>query len=407
MSTKTLTDELRSVLLFHALEAPQPNATVDRILAETTGPVLFPDPAAAPEARPGAGRRPSWLQLVAAGVVAVLLLGVAGINSARNRNASRSAAQASQASPASQRQNAQSQVDQPVPGSAAVGSMALPDASDSARATARPATSPVYFGKALDCSTIPGGHLITGQWDDYTLATGEAGYLYEFLCVGSNGQRSASEVQIFRQVSGRLQYLQTLLYPSANQHLDFMTGGAASVRLEVSDHGKPVGGGVPGTVISMAWDLDSTGATGFGTPVAEACLRNDLSATVTPVPDAAAPSWLLAVRNSTELACALEGFPEVRAQRNGATLTTAVHTMSGTVGGVTKRPVPPIIVLSPGATASAIIEQSATSAAGACERSDQLAVTLPNGVSLGQVPAELSGCGLAVHPLVGNARGSD
>jgi hypothetical protein len=64
-------------------------------------------------------------------------------------------------------------------------------------------------------------------------------------------------------------------------------------------------------------------------------------------------------------------------------------------------------VLSPQATAAAIIEQSAASAAGSCPRSDQLAVTLPNGTSLGLLPAQLSGCGLAVHPLVGNARGSD
>jgi hypothetical protein len=49
---------------------------------------------------------------------------------------------------------------------------------------------------------------------------------------------------------------------------------------------------------------------------------------------------------------------------------------------VTKKPVPPIIVLSPQATAtaSAIIEQSATSATRSSLRSDQLTVTLPNGM---------------------------
>ncbi|MDQ1722784.1 MAG: hypothetical protein QOI26_2518 [Pseudonocardiales bacterium] len=403
MTTKTLTDELRSVLLFHALQAPEPNATVDRILAETVGPVMALGTGAeaaelvGSEEQPGRGWRLTVQQLAAASVIAVLLLSVAGINSVRNRNAARSAARASQA-----------QVNQPVPGPAtAAGSMALPKASDNSLAGRAPADPPTHVGKTLDCSKIPGGHLVTGQWDDFTLSTGQAGYLYEFLCVGLNGQRSASEVQMFEQVGGRLRYVQTLLYSADDEHLDFMTAGMDSVRIQVSVNSSPLGG-VPGAVVSTVWELsDRDGAAGFGAPVAEACVRKDLAATVTPVPDAAAPSWRLAMRNRTETACALEGFPQVRAQRNGATLTTALHTMSGTAGGVTKARVPPIIVLSPGATASAIIEQSSASAAGSCLHSDQLAVTLPNGVSLGQVPAELSGCGLAVHPLVGNARGSD
>jgi Protein of unknown function (DUF4232) len=452
MSSKTLTDELRSVLLFHSLEAPQPNATVDRILDDTVGSVVALGTAATSGTAATAGtggsakapRRMSVQQLVAASVVAVLLLAVAGINSVRNRDTARTA------SPGTR-----NQVNQPASGYAANGSMALPEASDSVvpdsagsgsagsgsagsgsagsgsagsgsagsgsavsgtAAKAGPAHPPAYSGKGLDCSTLPGGgRLMTGQWDNYTLNTGETGYLYEFLCVGQNGQRSASEIQVFRQAGGKLQYKQTLLRAAAGQHVDFLTAGTDTVRIQASVQASvqpsfhsTASGGVPGEVISTAWDLSEVDpGQGFSFTVANPCLPTELTAAVTEVPDAAAPSWRLTLRNDSDTACALEGYPQVRAQRAGTTLTTAVHTLSGTAGGLTHTLVPPIIVLSPQATAAAIIEQSAASAAGSCPRSDQLAVTLPNGVSLGLLPARLAGCGLAVHPLVGNVRGSD
>ena len=159
----------------------------------------------------------------------------------------------------------------------------------------------------------------------------------------------------------------------------------------------------------MAWELNADGSTdadGSGATVAEPCLREDLTPTITKLPDAGAPSWLLAMRNRSDTACALEGIPRVRAERDDASLATAALTMSGVTGGITQSPVPPIIVLPPQGTASAIIEQGAA-ATGKCELSDQVAVTLPNGVSLGRLPARLPGCGLVVHPLVGNARGTD
>jgi hypothetical protein len=186
-----------------------------------------------------------------------------------------------------------------------------------------------------------------------------------------------------------------------------MTAGTDSVRIQSSVHSAG-GGRVPGEVVSTAWDLTKADpGDGQGFTVAAPCRPQDLTAAVVEAPDAAAPSWRLTLRNDAATACALEGYPQVRAQRAGVLLATAVPTLSGTAGGVRKAPVAPIIVLSPDATASAIIEQSAASAAGSCPRSDRLAVTLPTGASLGLLPAQLAGCGLAVHPLVGNVRGSD
>jgi hypothetical protein len=396
MSGKTLTDELRSVLLYHSLEAPQPSATVDRILNDTVGSVVaLASAGTAAGAQPKRARGVSAQQLVAASVIAVLLLAVAGINSARNRNAGQTATQAG-------REGTLPASDNAADGS---GSFALPS---NGAAKAGPLNPPAYAGDGLDCAALPGGgRLATGQWDDYSLSTGEVGYLYEFLCVGQNGQRSASELQVFKLAGGTLQYKQTLLPASEDQHLDFLTVGADTVRIQASVQSASAGR-VRGEVISTAWDLtDADPGDGQSFTVAGPCLRKDLTATVVEAPDAAAPSWRLILRNGARTACALEGYPQVQVQRAGASLTTAVLTLSGTAGGITTRPVPPIIVLSPGAAASAILEQSSASAAGSCQRSDRLAVTLPNGVSLGLLPAQLSACGLTVHPLVGNVRGSD
>jgi hypothetical protein len=416
MSSKTLTDELRSVLLFHSLEAPQPNATVDRILNDTVGSVVALGAPTAPGVTAGpdttaptgpakASRRLSVQHVVAASVVAILLLAVAGINSARNRDAGQTASRASR-----------NQAHQPAPANgAAAASMVPPYAVDSSRAPyprggsrANASTTggqPAYVGKLLDCSTIPGGHLIIGQSDDFTLGAGEQGYVYEFLCVGTNGQRSASEVQAFRQVGSALVYLRTLLAPSDGQHLDFMIGGLQSVRIQASDYGAPPGG-VPGEVVAMSFDISDSGWGVSTAIVAEPCRRKDLTATVTPKPHAIA-AWLLRLRNHTGTACALEGFAQVRAQRDGVTVGTAVPTLSGTSGGVTTAPVPPIIVLAPAATASAIIEQTPVPSGRPCLQSDHLAVSLAHGVFLGALPAELFVCGLEVHPVVGNATGSD
>lgn len=408
MTTKTLTDELRSVLLFHALEAPEPNATVDRILAETVGTVTAlglhgEAPDSSTEPRPG--RRLSLQHLMVAGVVAVLLISVAGINSVRNRNAVQTATEAS-SDQVSQRQPSGA----PAEGSRA-GSAALPPATDSSFGLSgvRP---PAYAGKRLDCSTVPGSKLTVGQADDFTLSSDAQGYLVEYLCVGPDGRRSASEVLMFQLVAGEWKYERSLPHPNAYEHLESMIAGSQTF-LQYSVHRR---GSVPGEIRAEVVDL-SDPANGHSYTVAEPCQREQLQVSLTPLTNAAVPSWRLSLRNQGRAdtatgnritaACGLEGFPQVRAQRDGATLTTATPTLNGPAGGVTKQQAPPIIVLTQGATASAVIEQSARSAADACLRSDQLAVTLPNGVSLGQLAAEVAGCGLVVHPLVGNARGSD
>lgn len=404
MTKRTLTDELRSVLLSHSLDAPEPDDAVTRILASTTGGLSpAPGPLLPPAGTgvPPTGRRrwwPSGQLLAAACVVTVIVLAAAGINTARHRSEAPTSASAAQGSVASAQSGGGPRLSQR-PG----GPMLVPQASDGHRPA--PASPPSYFGSALNCSALPDGRLATRAWDDLQLSnTGQQRYVYEFLCVGSNGQRSASEVQMFEVAGGKLRYVMTLLHAAADEHLDFLTATTDSVRIQYSVN-RSSSGAPAGAVESMAWQFsDPNGGKGMGALVAEACLRKDLAATVLPAPGNPA-SWRLVLHNRTGAACALEGFPAVVPMRNGTALDgSAAHTLNGPAGGVRKDLVPPIIVLSPGATAAAVVESSATAS---CPSSDELAVQLPNGVALGRLRAAVPACGLVVHPLVGNPSGSD
>ncbi len=280
MTKRTLTDELRSVLLAHSLDAPEPDETVDRVLTGTVGggadagADLAPAGSGDPTAR--RWRVPGRL-LVAAGSAAVLVLAIAGIDAARRQSVTG-------------RQNA-------------TGS----------------ATGAVRTGQPQ--STAAGGPQLAPR--------------------------------------------------------------------------------VPGAPL--------------GTAQVAPCVRADLTATVTVVtpvtssgPVQAGPAWLLSLTNRTSAPCALEGYPVVRPRRAGQPLgAAAVPTLRGAAGGVTNAVVPPIVVLKPGATAAALLERGLPAGGAGCQQSDQLAVTLPNGSSLGLVEASVPACGLVVHPLVGNPHGSD
>lgn len=405
MSERTLTDELRSVLLFHAIEAPEPSATVDRILNDTVGAAVVlghPD-TLVEEVRPAGGRRPSSWHLVAAGVVAVVLLAAAGINSQRARHT------ADQAS----RRAAGSAASGSVSGSAG-GSKAAPNAFGQTQDRAGASQAPTYQGHALNCASIRGGRLVTGQSDDYVSATGELNYIFEFLCVGMGGERSASELQVFQQVDGRLQYRRTLLSPAAGEHLDFLTAGGGAARAQFMSY-RATPGWPAGTVLSTTWDLSlADPGAGYTFPLAGPCGHADadpdarlpVAAGLTALPGPSAPAWLLTVRNTGSKACGLEGFPVVKAQRGDRTLATALPTLSGPAGGVTSQQVPPILVVPAGSSVTAVIEQANGATDDACQSTDRLAVTLPDGVALAPLPAKVPACGLAVHPLVDNPTGS-
>lgn len=392
MSKKTLPDELRSVLLAHSLDAPEPDDTVDRILAATVGGSV---------AESTSPKRwwASYQLLAAAVVVGVLVLGVAGF--ALHHRSSQQQAASNSAAGAAQR-GVNGPLYEPSTGAGRLGKNNGSNQSQLAVPAPTPPTD-------LPCTSIPGGYAAVGAHASFTLtSTGESRYVYEFLCIGDNGQRSGSEVQVFDRLGGKLHYLSTLAKATGTGglHVDYLAALPNGVRIQGTDQPE---GGRPGDAVSISYTTADGGKTftSTGKLVAKACQKADLSARVVAADGGVTGQHkVLQVTNLTPNPCVLEGFPNLVTLINGTPAgPILVPTMYGPAGGVIKSKVPPIVVLIPGGTAGAIIEPASDHPT--CSRSNQLAVTLPNHESLGLVPAELATCGLEVHPLVDNPYGTD
>jgi hypothetical protein len=396
MSKKTLPDELRSVLLAHSLDAPEPETTVDRILAATVGGPA-PDQVV-PKGR--FGLRPGqhwWMSnqlLGAAVVIGLLVLGVGGYSlhnlGGPQRAASNSAGGANAA----------------VNGSAGLPSTGLGQLGKNNQSQQLPVPAPAP-PTDLPCTSLPGGHPVVGAHTSFPLtSTGELRYVYEFLCVGTNGARSASELQVFQPApGGRSSYLSTMVPVGKDGHLQYLSAVPNGVRVQGTDQSA---GDRPGDVISVTYTTADGGKSfsSTGKLVAKACQKADLSArVVTADGGATGHHQVLQLTNLTVNPCGLEGYPTLVPVVNGALSGPMLNpTLSGPAGGVTAD-VPPIVVLIPGGTAGAIIEPGLSHAT--CPPANQVSVQLPNGVSLGSIPADLSTCGLDVHPLVNNPYGTD
>ncbi|MGI8666952.1 MAG: DUF4232 domain-containing protein [Jatrophihabitans sp.] len=409
MSKKTLPDELRSVLLSHSLDAPDPDSTVDQILAETiaagsaaAGRADHTDRAGRAGRRPR--RRPSGQLLVAAASVAVLVLAAAGVRAvSHGRSGQATTGSANSAT-------------QPAAGSAKQPLQRNTGGPQSAAGPDIELLKPPLPAN-LNCSSLPGGQATVGQRTTFRVsATGELRYVYEFLCVGTNGLRGPSEIQAFQLVNGQLRYLSTLIGADKGAHLEYLSGVTDGVTAQ-GIGGSDAPDTLPsGDVISLKL-VSTDGGLSFSSDgahlVAPACQRSDLTVTVRTVQPvsavngrAAVPAHrLLQLTNHTVKPCALEGYPNLVARSARATGGSPLgHTLSGPAGGLTSAAIPPIVVLIPGGTAGAILEYASVHPS--CAPTDQLAVTLANGVSLGTVTAVLSACGLDVHPLVDNPFGS-
>lgn len=394
MSKKTLPDELRSVLLAHSLDAPESTTTVDRILAATVGGT-----ATAPADRKPKGWWNSHQLLAAAVVIALLVLGTGGY-ALHNRHAQQTASSngAGQVSGPDQTDNGSAALP-----STGVGQLGR-NSGQNGQLTVPAPTPPTD----LPCTSIPGGHPVVGAHASFTLtSTGESRYVYEFLCIGTNGTRSASELQVFQPgPGGRLSYLSTLVPASKEGHLEYLQAIPNGVRVQGTDQSA---GPRPGDVVSVSYTTADGGRSfsSTGKLVAAACQKADLSArVVTADGGVTGQHQVLQLTNLTVNPCGLEGYPNLVALVNGAPSGPMLNpTLNGPAGGVTTAKVPPIVVLIPGGTAGAIIELG--SAHPTCAPANQVSVRLPNGTSLGPIPAGLSTCGLDVHPLVDNPYGTD
>lgn len=404
MTRRTLPDELRSVLLSHSMDAPEPDGSIERVLAETVG--IVPESAAATDAPAGAtgrpasplrrvlGWRPSGQLLAAAVLVAVVVLAAAGINTVGRQSGNRAASTAGSAQPA----------DRPIAGpQSELSGQPKPNVQPMVPSTSTGALPSPPLPAELGCASLPAGRAQVGATALLT-PTGATGavFVYEFRCVGANGQRSASEVQAFAMAGGALRRLATVLPVAANRHVDYLSGTTDQLTIQASD---PSTGEVGSTSYRIA-DAGRTFSIVGSRLVARGCQRADLTARVIAIDGlAGSQHHVLQLTNKSSSPCALEGFPKLVAGSGGNQSGPGLdHTLNGPAGGVLGASVPPIVVLIPGGTAGAILEYGSTHPN--CAPTSQLAVTLPTGVSLGAVPATLSVCGMFVHPLVDNPYGT-
>jgi hypothetical protein len=115
-------------------------------------------------------------------------------------------------------------------------------------------------------------------------------------------------------------------------------------------------------------------------------------------------------KNTGASKCSLSGYPGVAALGpTGAQLAQAQRTPSGYLGGMqTGSTTPPVVVLGPGAVASALVEGTDVpeGVASSCPTYPALLVTPPTSTLSARLTVSLPGCSpLEVHPVVGGTTG--
>ena len=407
MSRRTLPDELRSVLLAHALQAPDPADTMQRVLAATV---------AAEQPRPdGWWRRP--VNLLAAGAAAVLVLMLVGVGFVVNQaqhsasTANRSNSAGAVRGPAPQQAGSGQAGSGPM-GSGPMGSgpmgsgpMGAQTAGGNGTVPQRPYIAPgETVGSpappppaGMDCTRLlPGSRLAVGEATRIRLTTvAHDLYLYDFRCVLAEGQRSASTVAVYALAHGGLR-LQAVLVPAdANDQADYMgtsdSGGVLAVQLLTAQR----------TLIRRDFtSSDGVRFTPSTFPVAPACLTSDLTvqvARVDSISSAAGNPYAIQFTKHSPGICVLSGYPTVTG--TGGSATPTLRGVAGGWGG----DVPPIVQLAQGTTVSAMIEPASQPR---CAPGNAVTVTLPDGSSVGVLPASFPLCGAQVHPIVASNRGS-
>ncbi|HTZ42763.1 MAG TPA: hypothetical protein VMB79_02795 [Jatrophihabitans sp.] len=373
MSGRTLPEELHSVLLAHALQAPDPDDTIHRVLAATS--VAGP-----PHQRRG---RPRHGRLLVAAVVVAALAGAGALAEHRQsgRGVNRAAAPPSSAGPDVQ------QVPGHTAGRAPLGPNVLSPGAVPDRQPSAPANPPAPAG--FSCAALPGSRLDIGS-----SAATATGFVYDFRCLTADGRRSASTVVAYSGTAGALVQQAVLVPAATGAQVDLIRGAGQGVVVDMLAADR--------SLLQLRFTgIDHLRFNQDAELLAPACVAADLTASLGPAGSAAssppgqpAPE-LLRLTKRTSGICVLSGFPAVSAAGQ-----QAWPTLRGPAGG-TGWPAPEIVQVAPSETVSALVEPGS-----GCV-SSTVAVTLPGDVSLGELAAGFGLCGAQVHPIVPNERGSD
>jgi len=289
------------------------------------------------------------------------------------------------------------------------------EARTSPPAAATPTVQPA--ASALGCDDWPG--LAVSKEFEVTLprvAQADRAVV-SWRCVDSSGVRHPSLVHIveYDPLSGNAHVVVTLIKPSEAMHVDSITVHGGEVTVTAAYWG-PVPTGYfpswrrPGGVVTRTFT--STDPTFYiGQPpvsIAPSCRANELATQAIAGPGPSGRTWLIKFVSRAKAPCAVEGYPTVVVHSGITTPVTAQRTLAGPFGGVRgQATAPPIVVLTPGEIASAMIEAPVPVPGSAvCASAELVSVSLP---AAGEVARLSLGntnlCDLAVHPVVYGSSG--
>ncbi|MDQ1719078.1 MAG: hypothetical protein QOE89_3031 [Pseudonocardiales bacterium] len=374
-TNRSLTEELQSVLRAHSLDAPEPSAAIDDILARTIE-ADSSDEQPAPRSRPrvlGLPLRPAIVGVAAS--VAIVLVGAAVVNTARHKGSTASTASLSEGSAAATQQNRVGAADKNSSGDSAAPSAAAECARPSDRVSA---------------STV--GPLTVPQ-------TGARLSVLVTTCTDASGVATGSQVDVVSQSGSSLA---TLVDRTRAIQADFVI--VEGTRITVRGYSARLGGAFD---YPFTMSPDGTAFTAGPTQrYAANCVADNVRVSIKngPIRDR---TQLVQVVNTDIYPCALAGYPTVTALSGSTTRAVAAATIAGPSGGVSGS-VAPVVVLTPGAVATALVElDTQTDGTGVCPASDRVRVSVGAPARTVTIPVKLPVCGLQVHPLVPGETGSN
>ncbi|UQX87908.1 DUF4232 domain-containing protein [Jatrophihabitans telluris] len=395
MTERTLTEELDSVLRAHALDAPDPAATISAVLAATV-------------AVPGDPQDPRWWRPLvsarAAGWVAAVLVVIGGGVGAVVAHPNGQTKSSSAGSAAADRQNAGGYAANRPNADSQASAAAGAAGGTAALLGPRPGvTSPgIPTGAGADCGAGQSGTAKTFPARVPDPATGDTLYFATSACSGTAGTSEASTVTVYRLHRRDALPEAVLLTPREGLHTTDVTvsseRGTVVVTVTGTDY-RAVTGPRHGALTEYRFAMSTDGRTftPLGNVVTvQACVSSQLRANATLHPEA---GWAAAVKltNTGPQSCVLQGYPDVSA--TAATDSATASSASGARAAYDhSTPADPnaVVTLEPGGSTVLIIEAGHDMR---CASADQLNIELPSGGQPVSLSYPLHLCSIKVHPF--------
>lgn len=402
---RTLTDELNSVLIEHSLEAPEPTASIEAVLSRVA---TLPVPAG------GTGRRRvRWSRQLNGWLVAATVLGLCGTGVVALGSGGTESHSASTAKGA--------------PSMASAAAAASGSATDAA-ATGAPSAA------AQAPASAPAGCVPAGDGATVLTVKGATFNVVESYCAAEQ----ASQVQVTAHENAQTRVVSTLISPDQHLLVQSVTVNGARLTVtampapETSSGGVAAGSAAPTKAASapqsdnrlaptsgpaVAAGLQAlTFTTADGTRfvaalprlIAPACTAAQLALTVSAVNAKSPLPVRVTVTNRSRADCALSGYPTLFTIGSPSGFAGS-QTLVGPAGGVRNQQYPPVVTLSSGEFATALVESyrgGAGQPAQNCSPTSTLQVSLDSTGPLAPVNYAIATCTFLVHPFVAGTSGT-